>query len=273
MSDAARTAGDAALEALVRSLREAGAEGARIAFVFGSGLGGLAERLAGVRRISFDSLEGMPLSRVPGHPGEILLGELAGVPALVQVGRVHLYEGSSAREVTRAVRAYAALGCRKLVLTNAAGGLREEWLPGTLMRIDDHVNMQGATPLALDEMGLGSPYDRGLGLALEHGAREAKITLASGVYAALPGPSYETPAEIRMLRRLGADAVDMPTAAEALAAHAAGARVAAVSVITNAAAGIAPRRLAHADVLEAARAASTKLCGLLESAASHLDGA
>ena len=268
-----RTPRGAALDALVRSLREHGADGARIALVLGSGLGGLAERMRGVRRIPFASLEGMPQSRVPGHPGEILLGELADVPVLVQVGRTHLYEGRSAREVTRAVRASAALGCRKLVLTNAAGGLREEWPAGTLMRIADHVNMQGAASLTTDGMGLGSPYDRELGLALGRGAREAKIDLASGVYAALPGPSYETPAEIRMLRGLGVDAVGMSTAAEALAAHAAGARVAGISLITNPAPGLAPRRLAHADVLEAARAASAELCALLEAAAPHLDRA
>jgi purine-nucleoside phosphorylase len=167
------------------------------------------------------------------------------------------------------VRAYARLGVRAVVLTNAAGSLRPEWPPGTLMRIVDHVDLQGRTPLGRAEAGAGSPYDAALGEGLERGAKEAGVRLVQGVYAAMLGPSYETPAEIRMLQKIGAGAVGMSTAAEALAAHAEGARVAAVSLITNLAAGLGSEPLTHEEVVAAGRAAAERFSALLEAATPH----
>jgi len=212
----------------------------------------------------------MPSSAVPGHAGRFVTGVLGKQRVLVQQGRVHLYEGWTPEQVTRAVRAMAALGCRALVLTNAAGGLRTEWEPGTLMRITDHINMQGATALIQGERGAGSPWDSELGAALDQAAAQAEVPLKSGVYAAVLGPSYETPAEIRMLKSLGADAVGMSTVLEAAAAHASGLRVGGVSLITNPAAGLSEGKLDHADVLAAGERGAAKFCDLLEAAASLL---
>ncbi len=262
-----------ALERLVRSLRDHGAEGADVALVLGSGLGVFAEGLAGARAIPYEHLDGMPASGVPGHAGRLVLGEVEGVRVLVQQGRVHLYEGWSAADVTRAVRAFAALGCGRVVLTNAAGGLRPQWEPGTLMRITDHWNRQGTTPLAASERGSGSPYDAALGDALEAAARAAGVPLEHGVYAANLGPAYETPAEVRMLRAFGADAVGMSTALEALAARAAGARVAAISCITNHAAGITGEPLSHDEVVEVGRRSAARFCALLAAAVPRIAAA
>lgn len=261
---------------LAQELRARDLAGARVALVLGSGLGDFAERLDPARAVPYGELEHMPQSRVEGHAGELLRGTLSGVEVLVQRGRVHLYEGWSAAEVTRAVRAFAELGCEALVLTNAAGGLRPEWPPGTLMRITDHLNLSGRPPLRPQEAGRGNPWDRELLLALEAAARDSGVPLESGVYAAVLGPAYESPAEIRMIRAAGADAVGMSTAAEATAGHACGLRVAGVSLVTNAAAGLAAEELSHQDVLAAGRAAAPALGQLLAAAipkiAAALDG-
>lgn len=255
---------------LARSIERAGLGGARIAVVLGSGLGPLADRLGDARSVGYGELEAMPVARVPGHAGRLAAGTLGGERVLVQSGRVHLYEGRSAEEATRAVRAFVAAGVRAVILTNAAGSLRAAAGPGTLMRIDDHLNLQGRTPLARGERGEGPPYDRALGAALERGARDAGVELERGVYAALPGPSYETPAEIRMLAWIGADAVGMSTVLEALAARAAGARVAAVSCLTNLAAGIGGSRPNHEEVVAEGRAAAERFGRLLERSMPHL---
>jgi purine-nucleoside phosphorylase len=257
---------EAAWRNLAAELLERGARGARTLVVAGSGLGAVAEALAEPRRVSFEELEHMPASGVAGHAGAFVFGKLAGVPIVVQQGRVHLYEGRSAGEVTRSVRALASLGVRVLVLTNAAGGLRREWAPGTWMRITDHLNLQGATPLRAGEGGHGTPYSSELGLILDTAAREAGIALERGVYAGLPGPSYETPAEVALLARLGADAVGMSTVQEVLAGAAAGMDVVALSMISNPAAGLAGGPLAHADVVAAGVAAAPRLVSLLEAA-------
>jgi len=262
------TGGD--LESLTRALEARGVGEARLALVLGSGLGGLVERLEDPLAIPGAALEGLPASRVAGHAGRLVLGTLRGVRILVQQGRVHLYEGWTAREVARAVRSFCRLGIRGVVLTNAAGGLRADWPGGTLMRITDHLNLQGTTPLDLGEAGAGNPYDPDFGEALERAGRSAGVPLQRGVYAGLLGPSYETPAEVRLLQALGADAVGMSTVAEALAARAEGARVAGLSLITNQAAGIAPGPLSHRDVVDAGRAASAALAGLLEAAVGPL---
>jgi purine-nucleoside phosphorylase len=172
--------------------------------------------------------------------------------------------------VTRAVRAFGALGVRALVLTNAAGGMKRAWTPPTLMRITDHVNLQGRTALLPGEGGAGNPYDSGLGEALDEAARTGGVALERGVYAGVLGPSYETPAEIRWLASFGADAVGMSTVCEAQAARAAGMRVAAISCITNLAAGLSPGPLSHREVVEVGKQASKRFCDLLEAAVPRL---
>jgi purine-nucleoside phosphorylase len=263
----------AGVERLAASLRGHGVEGVELAFVLGSGLGAFADRLRDARVVPYGEIDGMPHSAVAGHKGNLVIGEIAGVRVLAQQGRVHLYEGWSVHEVTRAVRAIASLGVRAFVLTNAAGGLRAEWKPGTLMSIRDHIDLQGRTPLTHDEIGAGNPYDVELGRALDAAAREVGVALEHGVYVGLLGPSYETPAEIRMLREFGADAVGMSTVAEVLAAHASGARVAGVSLITNQAAGISGQKLSHAEVIETGREAAGRFSALLERAVPHLSAA
>lgn len=256
--------------ALADELRERGAGDCTLALVLGSGLGGFADGLTNPLEIPGEELEHLPKSAVLGHAGRIVVGELAGVRLLVQMGRVHLYEGWSAHEVTRAVRTFAELGVGGLVLTNAAGSTREEWGPGTLMRIADHLNLQARAPLYAGERALGRAYDPEFGRALERAAESAEVALESGVYAAMLGPTYETPAEVRMARELGADAVGMSTVCEAAAARAAGLRVAAVSCLTNHAAGITTEKLEHEDVVAVGRSASDSLIRLFEHAVPEL---
>jgi len=259
---------DAGTQTLLDSLRRHGVGEIELAFVLGSGLGSFAERIENACRIPYDELDGMPRSKVVGHAGQLVIGQLAGKRVLAQQGRVHLYEGWSVSEVTRAVRAFAALGCPRLIVTNAAGGLRREWAPGTLMAIRDHLNLQGRTPLSRAQSGYSAPYDFALRRALLRGAQEAGFTLEEGVYAGLLGPTYETPAEIAMLRQLGADAVGMSTVAEVLAASAAGVRVGGVSLITNFAAGITGEKLSHEEVIAAGKEAAGRFSELLERAAA-----
>lgn len=289
------------LEALVGELEQRRVGEARVAFVLGSGLGAFAERLEDARVVPYEELEGMPRSTVPGHEGRLVLGRVAGVPVVVQQGRRHLYEDASIEEVTRAVSAFGALGVDVLVLTNAAGGIRPEWKLPALMRVTDHINLQPErwskfvfetgddrrSNVAHRQLQLpvepdrssgrrdGSPpesvvYDADLGRAIDLAAKGAGIALVHGIYAGLLGPSYETAAEIRMLRWLGADAVGMSTVAEAAAGRAFGMRVAAISCITNAAAGITAAPLSHDEVVEAGRTASDSFCALLEAAVPGL---
>ncbi|MBK7642771.1 MAG: purine-nucleoside phosphorylase [Planctomycetes bacterium] len=264
---------DPAARKLAQSLVAQGLEGARIAFVLGSGLGAFADRLERARSVPAADLDGLPQSGVPGHAGRLAVGEIGGVRVLVQQGRVHLYEGWSPEEVTRAVRAYAAIGVRALVLTNAAGGIRAGFVPGTLMRITDHLDLQASAPLAGAPRGFGTPWDAQLGAALEQAARVCGVALGSGVYAGLLGPAYETPAEIRWLREAGADAVGMSTVAEAAAGRAAGLRVCGVSSITNLAAGIGHAPLSHAEVVEAGAKGARSFCALLEHAVAPIASA
>jgi purine-nucleoside phosphorylase len=258
------------VERLAASIRARGVASAEIAFVLGAGLGAFAERVERALSIPYAELEGMPCSAVAGHAGRLVAGEIAGRRVLVLQGRVHLYEGWDVHAVTRAVRAAARLGAATFVLTNAAGGLRREWPPGTLMAITDHLNLQGRSPIARSESGYGTPYDAASRAAFEQVARELGLELPSGAYAGLLGPSYETPAEVRALRAFGADAVGMSTVAEALAARAAGARVAGISLITNHAAGITGEPLSHAEVVAAGAEAAGRFSTLLERALPRL---
>ncbi len=243
----------------------------RVALVLGSGLGSFAESLEKKRVIPYAEITGMPVSNVIGHAGNLVMGEVAGMTVAAMQGRVHLYEGHSASEVVFGVRLMRHLGADTLIITNAAGGCGESLSPGDLMVIDDHINMTGTSCLlGPNEADLGErfpdmseAYDRQLRVLADHVATQQGFSLAHGVYAGLLGPSYETPAEIRMLCRLGADAVGMSTVLEVIAAKHMGMRVLGVSCITNLAAGISATPLSHDEVTETATRVRAKFEGLL----------
>jgi purine-nucleoside phosphorylase len=231
----------------------------RVAIVLGSGLGGLAEAVPAPTRIPYKEIPGLPTPRVEGHAGELIAGELEGVPVILQSGRFHLYEGHAPDTAALPVRTFAELGAEILIVTNAAGGLQPAFRIPTLMLIADHLNLMWRNPLIgpvqegeerFPDMAV--PYDRELGELARGAAREAGIRLEEGVYAGVLGPSYETPAEIGMLERIGADAVGI-TVPEVVAARARGLRVLGISSITNAAAGLSGEPLSHDEVLEAGR--------------------
>ena len=244
-----------------------------VAVVLGSGLGAFADQLAGARSIPFTDLPGLPPATVHGHAGRFVLGDLAGVPVLAQQGRLHGYEGHDAATVAFPTRVLGVLGARALVLTNAAGGIGPELQPGDLMRITDHLNLTARNPLTgpNEEMlgarfpDLSRAYSAELAEALEEAARETGIALRSGVYAQLIGPSYETPAEVRMARLLGADAVGMSTVPEAIVAAHMGIPCCGISCITNRGAGVSPQPLRHEDVVAVARQVEGRLLQLLRA--------
>ena len=243
-----------------------------LGLVLGSGLGDFCDRLENVTEIPFARIPGLPVSTVEGHAGALLLGSCRGRRVAALRGRVHCYEGYTPQEVSLPVRLMVKLGAKTVVLTNAAGGVNLDFSPGTLMLLTDHINFAGANPLTgpnLDELGPRFPdmsdvYTRSLREKLVPLAAQAGIPLREGVYAMYSGPSYETPAEIRMFRTLGADAVGMSTVPEAIAARHAGAQVMGVSCITNMAAGILPQPLSHAEVVETAERVKREFTRLLE---------
>jgi purine-nucleoside phosphorylase len=238
---------------------------ARIGLVLGSGLGGILEGWATLAELPLSEIPGLHASGVPGHAGRFLLCETGGARVLAMQGRIHLYEGHPARSVTAGIRAMAAAGVRSLVLTNAAGGIAEPLAPGTIMRISDHLNLTGASPLEGTPhfLDMSDAYDPRLARILDRAAADLGIPLPSGIYAGLRGPQYETPAEIRMLARLGADAVGMSTVLETIEARARGIRVAALSTITNFAAGRADSPLDHTEVLAIGKQTASRLARLL----------
>jgi purine-nucleoside phosphorylase len=243
----------------------------QIGVVLGSGLGEFADTLQDSAKIPYRDLPHTPSSSVPGHAGNLCFGRLAGVPVVCMQGRIHLYEGYGVDKVVHGVRTMARLGVRAVLLTNAAGGLEPFWAPGDLMIVTDHLNLTGTSPLVGpndDALGprfpdLTTAYDLELRSILQAVARDAAINLREGVYAGLLGPSYETPAEVRMLRMLGAQAVGMSTVSEAIALRHMGVRVAALSCIANLAAGIAGRPLDHAEVETVARSRRAALATLI----------
>jgi inosine/guanosine/xanthosine phosphorylase family protein len=227
-----------------------------LALVLGSGFGGTLRALQVEAKVSYARLPGFPHATVVGHAGELLIGQLAGTPVIVLNGRAHYYEGHSMAQVTFAIRALAEYGVRDVLLTNAAGGISPRLHTGGFMLLADHINLMGANPLrganppSLPRfVDLTQAYDANLAALMTRAARRLKIKLPRGVYLAVSGPSYETPAEIRAFARLGADAVGMSTVPEVIAARHCGLRVAALSCITNAAAGRARAPLSHAEVL------------------------
>jgi purine-nucleoside phosphorylase len=243
----------------------------RVGLVLGSGLGDFADSLENLVKIPYRELPHMPAPDVIGHAGNLCFGDVAGVPVVCMQGRVHLYEGYPVDKVVQGVRTMARLGVQKMLLTNAAGGIDASWSPGDLMAITDHLNLMGVSPLVgSDDESIGprfpdmsAAYDAELRQWLLDAGRDAGITLRQGVYAGLLGPQYETPAEIRMLRVLGAQAVGMSTVPEVIALRHMGVRVAALSCITNLAAGIAGKPLDHAEVAATARSRRAELVALL----------
>jgi purine-nucleoside phosphorylase len=272
------------LEAAARALSSARALSfpgiPEVALVLGSGLGGFADSLADRLAIPYAAIPGMPSSAVAGHAGNLVFGKVAGMPVVAMQGRVHLYEGHAPADVVFGVRLMRHLGAESLLITNAAGGCGEGLQAGDLMRITDHLNLTGRSPLLgpnEDSLGPRFPdmtqaYDRELGALAEEVAAAAAIPLKRGVYAGLLGPAYETPAEVRMLQRLGADAVGMSTVLEVLAARHMGQSVLGISCITNAAAGLGQETLDHAEVTEVAARVrgrfETLLRGVLEKIAA-----
>lgn len=241
-----------------------------VGLVLGSGLGGYAGGLEGAVALPYADIPGFPAAAVAGHRGELVLGTVRGVSVACLAGRVHLYEGHPPERVVFGVRLLAALGCRAVLLTNAAGGIRDDLRPGGLLLIADHVNLTGANPLvgpAEPEYArfpdMTTAYDVRLRELAHDTARAEGILLTDGVYAGLLGPSYETPAEIRWLKTLGADAVGMSTVLEVIALRHRNVRVGALSVITNLAAGLAGRALDHDEVQVAAAEARERLERLL----------
>jgi purine-nucleoside phosphorylase len=243
----------------------------KIGVVLGSGLGAFGDSLSGLSKIPYSEIPHMPQSRVVGHAGNLCFGTTRGVPVVCMQGRVHLYEGHPIGAVVHGVRAMARLGVSCVLLTNAAGGVETTWSAGDLMIVTDHLNLMGTSPLIgpNDEaMGPRFPdmtraYDLALRDALKGVAHDAGIALREGVYAGLLGPTYETPAEVRMLRGLGAHAVGMSTVPEVIALRHMGVRVGALSCITNLAAGMTAQTLNHAEVEETARARRAELLTLL----------
>ncbi len=248
------------------------------AIVLGSGLGQLTDRLAEAIRLPYRTIPGFPEPSVAGHQGELVAGMLGGRLVLCQSGRFHPYEGHAAAAVAVPIRLFAQLGIRCLLLTNAAGGIRRSFRPGTLMLIADQLNLSFRNPLIGRQRegeerfpDMSAPYDDALRRAARAVARTEGVTLEEGVYAGVTGPSYETGAEIRMLERMGADAVGMSTVLEVVTARAAGIRCLGISTITNAAAGISLTPLSHADVMLAAGAAGDALRRVLTGVVAGLD--
>lgn len=260
----------AALERAKASLGEL-SSAPLIGIVLGSGLGDFAKRLTDARIVPYDKIDGMPHTRVVGHAGELHLGTLGGVSVACLRGRAHAYEGHELSSVCFGVTLLATLGCRAVLLSNAAGGVNPAFSPGDLMLISDHLNLTGQNPLLGPEdprsprfVDLSHAYDPRLCALARQAAASRGIQLREGVYAAMLGPSYETPAEIRMLAQLGASAVGMSTALEVIALRALNVDVGAVSCITNLAAGLSGAPITHEEVQVTANQAKARFEGLVE---------
>ena len=250
----------------------------RVAMILGSGLGVLAEQMADAVSISYSELPGFPISTVHGHAGELVLGTLAGVPVVCMKGRGHFYEGYGAHVMTSAVRTFKLLGCEMLLVTNAAGSLRPEVDAGSVVVLSDHINLLPGSPMAGpndDRFGprffsMANAYDADLRELVKATAAEKNITLAEGVYLAAPGPNFETAAEIRAFKTLGADVVGMSVVPEVISARHCGLKVVGVSAITNLAEGLSPFPLSHEQTLKYAAVAAKDLVTLIHSFVERL---
>ena len=266
------------IQGAVAAVRAKSSTAPKVGVILGSGLGAFARRVDEPLAIPYRDIPNFPVSGVQGHAGELMLGTVGGVPAAVMNGRVHYYEGYSMEKATFPVRVLAALGVTRLVVTNAAGAVNSTFAPGDFMVIVDHINLTGQNPLR-------GPNDERLGPRFpdmsstywiegrkiwHEAARDAGIPLHEGVYCGLAGPSYETPAEIRMLQRIGADTVGMSTVAEVIVAAHAGIKVAGLSVVTNRAAGLSSSPLSHDEVKEVGARVQGVLCDLLAGVVGRL---
>lgn len=251
----------------------------RIAIVLGSGLGHFGDCIKVVDTVEYSSIDGFPVSTVNGHAGKFLFGYIGDVPVVAMQGRIHYYEGYSMTDVVLPIRLMCMLGAKKLILTNAAGGINSTFKPGTLMALTDHITSFVPSPLIgpnIEELGVRFPdmtavYDPELREILKNTAKELDIPLKEGVYIQFTGPAYETPAEIRAARTLGADAVGMSTAVEAMAARHLGARICAVSCISNMAAGLNKKPLTHEEVKETADMVADQFQKLIYKAIIKMD--
>jgi purine-nucleoside phosphorylase len=261
----------APLDEAARAIRERTDLVPAVGLVLGSGLGGLADEVEGRVEIPYEQIPGWPVSTAVGHAGVLVVGTVDGVPVAVMRGRAHLYEGVEADRVVFGVRVLGRLGIRTLVVTNAAGGIDESFRPGLLVLISDHVNLLGTSPLVgpNDETlgprfpDMSDAYDPGLLEAAREAAERLGIEVGEGVYAAWLGPQFETPAEIRFMRAIGADLAGMSTVPEVIAARHLGIRCLGISVVTNPAAGFGTQKLAHDDVLAVGAEAQPRLTALL----------
>lgn len=268
------------LDELETHVRRLGDLQPRLGMVLGSGLGGLADEIEVATSIAFEEMPGWPAPSVPGHSGRLILGTLRGVPVACLRGRLHMYEGLSERLVVEPALLMGRLGAGMLILTNASGGLDPDYAAGTLMVMRDHINLTGRNPLMGpndDSIGprfpdMSAVWDPTLRTRLLDAGRAEDVPLREGVYLGLTGPTYETPAEVRMMRNLGADAVGMSTVMEAMAANWAGMRVCGVSLVTNPGAGLSPTPLSHAEVVEAAEAAGPRLAQVIGRFVEDLPG-
>jgi purine-nucleoside phosphorylase len=251
----------------------------KIGLVLGSGLGGFADCLANATRIPFHEIPAFPRSTAIGHAGQLVLGNAGAVSVAVMQGRVHLYEGYSPHQVAFPMRVFGRMGIRSVILTNAAGGINLNYQQGALVLIRDHINLQGTNPLVGpndDRFGLRFPdmthaYAKDYRALAKEEAAKLGMTLHEGVYAALLGPSYETPAEINYLRIIGADLVGMSTAFEVIAARHMGMKVLAISCVTNMAAGILDQPLSHQEVMETGERVRSSFEALLRAALPRIE--
>ena len=243
-----------------------------IGLVLGSGLGDYADTLENAVKIPYSQIPNFPVPSIPGHTGALVFGRKCGRDVVIMQGRIHYYEGLPQQQITLPIRVLAALGVKTVVLTNACGGVNLSFTPGDLMLITDHINFSGSNPLMgpnFDTFGPRFPdmsdlYTASLRKAIREKAEEAGIPVQEGVYAMYSGPNYETPAEIRMFRILGADTVGMSTVPEALVAGHCGMQVVGISCVTNMAAGVLPVKLSHAEVTETANRVSVKFRKLID---------
>jgi len=245
----------------------------RIALVLGSGLGAFADEFSSATKIPYAEIPHFPRSTAIGHAGKLVIGKVGPVPVAAMQGRVHLYEGYSAKEVVFPIRVFTRMGMKAVILTNAAGGIKREFTQGRLVLISDHINLQGVNPMigpnderfGLRFHDMTNAYDKEFRVMAVEEANRLGIGMYEGVYAALAGPSYETPAEIRYLRTIGADLVGMSTVPEVIAARHSSMRVLGISCVTNPAAGILDQPLNHVEVLETAERVKGQFVSLLKA--------
>ena len=250
-----------------------------VGVVLGSGLGAFADQLDGAIATPYSQIEGWPASTAAGHAGKLVTGNIGDTKVIVLAGRAHSYEGYTAQQVTFGIRELARRGVRTIILTNAAGAISVDYKPGDLVLISDHINLLGANPLTGpndDQLGprfpdMSEAYPRDLREIAKQEGHALGLMLSEGIYAAVPGPSYETPAEIRYLRTIGADLVGMSTVTETIVANHMGLKVLGISCVTNMAAGILPQKLHHAEVMETGERIKGILVNLLQRLIPRLD--